>query len=125
MKFKVYKNSFAVYKLNANESIPEWIDTSEFCSITNTEDELSIVCRDKNIESEIKCERDFRLLKIEDILDFSLVGILSKITTILAEANISVFAISTYNTDYILVKNDNLKKVIDLLKENDHIIIEE
>lgn len=124
MNFKVYKSNYVIYKLNANESIPEWIDTSEFCSITNTEDELSIVCRDKGIETDITCEKDFRLLKIDGVLDFSEIGVLSGITTILANAQISVFAVSTYNTDYILVKDKDLHKTINLLKENNHSVSE-
>ena len=123
MKFKLYSEKYAVCRLNCNEKIPTWINTEKFYSITKTEDELSIVCLDENISENIKCERDWRIFKILGPLDFSLVGILSKISTLLAENAISIFAISTYDTDYILVKGKDAEKTVRILTDNGHNVI--
>ena len=91
--------------------------------ISNTEGELSIVSASKTVpQTTLNREDDWRALKIEGVLDFSLVGILTTITSLLAAQKISVFAISTYNTDYILVKADSLSETIDVLKANDYIV---
>ena len=95
LTLKLLKETFAVCRLNKNEVIPDWINTSDFYSITKTEDELSIVCSQESVPKDIKHEDDFKALKIEGPLDFSLIGILSKISTILAKSKISIFAIST------------------------------
>lgn len=120
MKFKLYTEKYAVCRLNYNEKIPTWINTEKFYCITKTDAELSIVCLDENISGNIKYEKDWRILKILGTLDFSLVGILSKISTLLAENDISIFAISTYDTDYILVKEKNIERAVKVLTDNGH-----
>ncbi|MBS6886940.1 ACT domain-containing protein [Clostridium paraputrificum] len=103
--------------------VPLWVDTKNFISITRTEDELSIVCIDKNIPNEIKSEKGWRVLKVEGPLDFSLIGILSEISGILAKEKISIFVVSTFDTDYILVKEENFEKSIKVLSDNNINII--
>ena len=119
MNLKLLENKYKVVKLEPNENIPlEKILKEDIYSITRTAAELSIVARDDvDIKSDIE-EKDWRMIKIDGTLDFSLIGILSKISTILANANISIFAISTYNTDYILLKEDKIKEAIKVLKKN-------
>lgn len=119
MNLKLLENKYKVVKLNPNENIPlEKILKEDIYSITRTDEELSIVAReDVDIKSDIE-EKNWRMIKIDGTLDFSLIGILSKISTILANANISIFAISTYNTDYILLKEDKIKEAIKVLKKN-------
>lgn len=73
----------------------------------------------------MKCEKDWCTLKVEGPLDFSLIGILSSISTILAENKISIFAISTYDTDYILIKEGEINKAIDALSDRGYKIIKE
>lgn len=67
-------------------------------------------------------EKDFVSLKIDGSLDFSLIGIISSLSTILAEHQISVFVVSTYNTDYILLKQSNLEKASNVLASNGHVV---
>ena len=123
LNLKLLKGKYGVCRLQKNDSIPSWAFDGEFYSITKTEDEVSIVCLENNITEETKSEKDWKVLKIEGPLDFSLVGILSKISSILAENNISIFAISTYDTDYILVKGKDIDKSIEvLINENYHVI---
>ena len=118
LTLKLLKGKYGVCRLNKTQSIPEWSKKGEFFSITKTSDELSIVCFEDNIPNDIKCEKNWRVLKIEGPLDFSLIGILASISTILAQKGISIFAISTYDTDYILVKNKDIDNAIDsLIKE--------
>lgn len=122
LTMKLLKEKFGVCKLDKDELIPEWIQNSKFYSVTKTEDELSIVCSQDSIPKEVKCEKDWRILKVEGPLDFSLIGILSSITTILAEKKISIFAISTYDTDYILVKNEEVDNAVNALSDEKYII---
>ena len=123
LTMKLLKEKYGVCRLDKNELIPKWAQNSDFFSITKTCDELSIVCSEDDIPIVIKCEKDWRILKIEGPLDFSLIGILASISTILAQNEISVFAISTYDTDYILVKNKDLSNAIQsLIKERYEVI---
>ena len=117
---KLLKNKYSVCRLNKYDEIPKWIFNEEFFSITKTEDELSIVCLQDKIKDDVLCERNWKVLKIEGPLDFSLIGILSKISTLMANNNISIFAISTYDTDYILIKEELIDKAIQLLTNNNY-----
>ncbi len=123
LTIKLLKEKFGVCRLNAEESIPEWGKKSSFYSITKTVDELSIVCSEDCVPMDIKCEKDWRVLKVQGTLDFSLIGIISSISTILAQEKISIFAISTYDTDYILVKNNDIDKAINALSNEKYEII--
>ena len=123
LTMKLLKETYGVCRLDNNESIPEWVQKSSFFSITRTSDELSIVCSLENIPNGIKFEKEWRILKIEGPLDFSLIGILASISTILAQRGISIFAISTYDTDYILVKNIDIDNAVkSLIKEHYDVI---
>jgi uncharacterized protein len=121
---KLLKERFGVCRLNKAESIPDWAKKSLFYSITKTEDELSIVCLLDSIPHDIKCEKGWRSLKVEGPLDFSLIGILSSISTILARKGISIFAISTFDTDYILVKDKDIASAINALLDEKYEIIQ-
>lgn len=106
----------AVVRLDVSSSIPNWgIEGAEFFSITKTREELSIVCPEEKVPRDAKSEKGWRCFKVEGPLDFGLTGILSSLAQPLAEAKVSIFAISTFDTDYILVKKENLQKAIDIL----------
>ena len=124
LTMKLIKEKYGVCRINPNELIPEWAQNSDFFSITKTCDELSIVCSQDDIPNDIQCEKDWKILKIEGPLDFSLIGILASISTILAQKGISIFAISTYDTDYILVKNKDIDNTIESLVKERYEIIE-
>ena len=123
LTLKLLKDIYGVCRLNKDESIPSWAFDGEFSSITKTDDELSIVCLKDNIPKDTKCELDWKILKILGPLDFSLIGILSKISTLMAENNISIFAVSTYDTDYIMIKENDLKQAVSILENNSYKII--
>lgn len=116
---------YGICRLNSNDLIPEWVYKSSFLSVTRTMDELSIVCNEESIPNNIKCEKEWRVLMVEGPLDFSLIGILASISKILSQNLISVFVISTYDTDYILVKNNAINNAIEALVSEGYRIVEE
>lgn len=122
MILKLLKETYGVCRLSTNEEIPSWALKGDFFSVTKTEDELSIVCLQDNIQDEVRCEKDWRVLKVEGPLDFSLVGILANISKVMADVKVSIFAISTYDTDYILLKDKDLNVAIKALKNNGYIV---
>ena len=123
LTMSLMKDKYAVCRLSKEQRIPAWAYEGEFFSITRTPEELSIVCLQGNVPEGIKCEFEWRMLKIEGPLDFSLIGILSKISSLLAQNSISIFAVSTYDTDYILVKEKDISNAIKVLSEDNYNIV--
>lgn len=118
LSLSVLPETFAVCRLENNAKIPNWANSPVFCSITKTREELSIVCDQSIIPQDtknIKIERDWTAFKVEGPLDFALTGILSSLAKPLAEAAISIFAISTFDTDYILTKSTDTAQAIQVL----------
>jgi hypothetical protein len=118
MTLELLGNEYSVYRFDPDYKIDENILSGEFISVTRTRDELSIVAQQGKFSDFLNSEEGWKILKISGVLDFSLIGIMSKLSTILANENISVFVMSTYNTDYIMVKKDNVKKAIEILEKN-------
>jgi hypothetical protein len=98
-------------------SDPACLDLSkDFYFIGRTDEELSLVCRTSDVPPETASRDDgWRCFRIEGVLDFALIGILSRISSVLAETGIGIFAVSTYNTDYILVKKENMRRAMEAL----------
>ena len=118
-------------KLSYNLTVCKVTDTSTidltlpFYFIGRTGEELSLVCRTEDTPvNTVERDDGWRGFRIEGVLDFSLIGILSKISTILAENQIGIFAVSTYNTDYILVKAENFDRAMDALSVAGYEVIE-
>ncbi len=108
--------TLAVARLAPSSDIPGWALAGEgFYSITKTDDELSVVCLEDQVPQDVKVEKGWRCLKVEGPLDFGLTGILSSLASPLAEAKISIFAISTFDTDYLMIKKENFEKAIAVL----------
>ncbi len=116
MKISLMPGKLGVCRLESDRPFPKWALNNHFFSITVTADETSIVCREELIPDDCQAERGFRAFKVEGPLDFHLTGILSSLINPLAEAAISIFVISTYDTDYILIKEDQINRAADLLK---------
>ncbi len=109
-------DKLGVCRLGSGIPLPGWLfDSSNFYSVTVTADETSIVCREDLIPNEYSSEKNFRALKVKGPLDFSLTGILASLLDPLAAEGIPVFAVSTYDTDYILVKEENMEKAVGAL----------
>ncbi len=120
MELKVLQYSFTVCKVSTNNHIDL---NTEFCFVGKTDDEISLVCKTEDAPTDTT-ERDdgWKGFRIEGVLDFSLIGILSKISSILAENNIGIFAVSTFNTDYIFVKSENFDRALSALKKKGYFV---
>ena|SRR5689334_9854341 len=121
LRLRPMPGTLAICKLEAASPIPDWVVTAGFFSVTRTQDELSFVAPQESVPESVQCERGWRALKIEGTLDFSLVGILVSVCAPLAEAGISVFAISTFDTDYVLVKQTQFEYALNVLGRH-HIV---
>lgn len=106
------------------EAITDIDMTADFLFIGKTDEEISLVCKTIDAPDTV-IERDdgWKGFRIQGVLDFSLIGILSKISGILAENNIGIFAVSTFNTDYILVKAENFERALCALSAEGYIIV--
>ncbi len=123
MTFSLLQGSYAVCRLDSTSEIPDWLKGDAFYSITKTYEELSVVCSEEHIPFDVQSETGWRILKIQAKLDFSLTGILAGISTILADQGISIFALSTYDTDYVLVKEKDLDQAVAALRKSGHTVI--
>ena len=123
MKLEIISHKLTVCKVS---EVSEIDLTADFFFIVKTDEEISLVCRTEDIPSKT-AERDdgWRGFRIQETLDFSLIGILSKISGILAKHRIGIFAVSTYNTDYILVKEENFNKALEALASEGYAIEQE
>lgn len=119
MNLRIHPKIFSICKLPAHEPVPDWLSRQNFSSITRTTDELSIVCEINSVPSAVEKESGWRLISVVENLDFAMTGILSSISTPLAEAKISIFVISTFDTDYFLIKQENLQRAIAVLENAD------
>jgi len=126
MNFIVLENIYSVYRFKNDFVLPEWIYSSDFYSITKTRDELSVVAIQTELNSgDFVCNKDWRIIKIEGPLDFSLVGIIADISEVFKKVNIPIFTLSTYDTDYFLVKQVDLNTGIqELGKKGNTISVE-
>jgi hypothetical protein len=93
-----------------------------FFSITRTADELSVVCPQAVVPEGVECERGWRCLRVAGTVPFSAVGVLAALSAPMADAGISVFALSTFDTDYLLVKAEDLERAVDTLRRRGHSI---
>lgn len=113
MKLKILEHPLSVCKVADMSEIDLKAD---FYFLGKTDEELSLVCRTEDVPAGTTEREDgWRGFRIQGVLDFSLVGILAKLSGILAEHKIGIFAVSTYNTDYILVKEENLNRALEAL----------
>lgn len=105
-------------RLDPRSDIPAWIYKSPFFSISKTPEELSLVCESAAVPGgDLKTEDNWKCLQVLGPLDFSLTGVLSSIARPLADAKISIFALSTFDTDYVMVKQDCLDRAKDALRQ--------
>ena len=120
LTLSLLSDTFAICRLGPEADIPSWALAGDFFSVTRTKEELSLVCLQENVPEGTRCEKGFRCIKVEGPLDFSLTGILSSLTIPLAKAGISVVAISTFDTDYLLVKEEQVDGAVRKLSQAGH-----
>jgi uncharacterized protein len=128
MKLLLYPGRYAACRLNPEDEVPPWA-MGDLLSITRTPRELSILCAERSVplelRTELRAEFGFRALELLGPLDFSAVGVLASLANPLAAAGISILAISTFDTDVILVRESDLDGAADALRAEGFEIIEE
>lgn len=123
MHLTLERQSLSVCRLGADEAVPLWASGPRgFLSLTRTSDELSIVCASERVPATVKQEPGWRAFKLAGPLDFSLTGVLVAILTPLANAQITVFSVSTFDTDYVLVREGSVAKAVQALESAGHTV---
>jgi hypothetical protein len=113
-------NIFAVCRLAGSAAVPSWAMAGDFFSVTRTADELSIVCLQESVPDYVRSEKGWRCLRIAGSIPFSVAGVVATLTAPLAEAGVSVFVVSTFDTDYLLTKEKDWAKALDILRKQGH-----
>jgi hypothetical protein len=111
---------YAICRLAPGEPTPEWVPSAGVVSWTRTSAELSIVCAADAVPRGVVCESPWRVLAVRGPLDLALTGVLASLTSPLATAAVSIFAISTYDTDYVLVRAADVDRAVKALRHAGH-----
>ncbi|MGA2592807.1 MAG: ACT domain-containing protein [Bryobacteraceae bacterium] len=123
LHLRIRKGRFAVCRLAPQETVPSWVSAADsFTSVSRTRDELSIVCAEDAVPPGIQCAKGWRILEVQGPLDFAQTGILASLASPLADAGVSIFAISTYDTDYVLVEEQHLDSAVRALTAAGHTV---
>lgn len=110
LTLSILDGRYSIHRFAPDSPIPASAAQSRFFSISRTDEELSIVCESTIDLKAPQSENDWHIIGVVGPLDFSLTGILAGISAVLADVEVSIFALSTYDTDYILVRDDDLKE---------------
>ena len=122
LALSVLEQLLAIVRLNPTAAVPAWAWSGKVCSVTRTAEELSVVCGEAAVPPHTDAQRGWRALKVHGPLDFSLTGVLAALSAPLAHAGISIFALSTFDTDYVLVRDEDLDRACDALEQAGHIV---
>jgi hypothetical protein len=120
LRLSVLEERLAVCRLDPQAEIPAWATNAPFFSLTRTADELSVVCPERNVPAGVAHEGGWRALKLEGAFDFGLVGLLASVAVPLANSEVGILAIATYDTDYVLVAETQLDLATAALRERGH-----
>ncbi len=120
LRLSVLEKRLAVCRLDPRAEIPAWAAGAPFFSVTRTSDELSIVCPEEHVPPGFTCERGWRALRFDGPFEFGLVGVLASVAVPLAQSEVSILAIATYDTDYVLVEEPQLPLATQVLRERGH-----
>lgn len=114
-------DTLAICRLEADAPVPGWVnDSGGFVTVSRTTEELSITALQRVVPPEVRCERDYRAFRVRGPLPLDLIGILAAIANPLADAGLGIFAISTFDTDYVLVKSGDLAVAVAALEAAGH-----
>jgi uncharacterized protein len=122
LTLKTMPGRLAVSRLAPHSDLPAWAASGTFRSISWTPEELSIVCEESSVPPGVRSERGWRGLMVAGPLDFALTGVLLTIAEPLAQAGISIFAISTFDTDYVLVKDEHFLEAKKILSDGGNVV---
>lgn len=113
---------FAVVRLDPDAEIPAWACAGALSSVTRTERELSVICAESAVPGSVRCEAGFRALRVDGPLPFSAVGVLAALAGPLADAGISILALATHDTDYLLIREVEFHRALATLRDAGHSI---
>jgi hypothetical protein len=119
LRISILPELLAVSRLAADAAVPAWV-RGTFTSVTRTKDELSIICDDAAVPNDVRSERGWRALRVEGPIPFELTGVAAALIAPLAEAQISVFLLATYDTDYLLLKSEVFERAVEILRASGH-----
>lgn len=125
LKLQLLGGEFAVCRLSPEEPVPAWAEAAAFASVTRTKDELSVVCDAALVPPDIRSVRGWRLLKFHGPFPFSATGVLSSVLAPLAHAGIGIIALSTFDTDYVLIKRTQTADACHVLRSAGHEVAED
>lgn len=120
LNISVLPGNFAVCRLGPKDPMPDWVIPGLFVTVTRSADELSIICDEELVPSDVVAIKGWACLKVEGPFDFSEVGVVASISKILAQAKISLLSISTFETDYILLEWNIVEEAVAALREGGH-----
>ena len=120
LKLSPLPETFAICRLPADAMMPRWAGTGLFFSVTRTSDELSVICAEANVPGGVLCNRGWRCWKVDGPLAFNTIGVVASLAQPLAAAGVSIFVVSSYDTDYLLVKRENYEKAVEILRASGH-----
>lgn len=121
MELRVIEQDFSVCKV---KDLSQVNFTDEYCFLGKTDEEISLVCRTDCLpRNTVEREDGWRAFRIQGVLDFALIGILARISALLAEQKIGIFVVSTYNTDYVLTKRENFEQALAALERAGYVIV--
>ena len=121
MQIRTLPDSYAVVRLHPGAELPEWVDQGPFRCVTRTDNEVSVVCRDHDVPDGESVDRGWTVLEVMGPLDFSLSGMVASLVVPLAQADLPIFVISTFESDYVLVRSADLSRVVDALEDAGHV----
>ncbi|SEK56065.1 hypothetical protein SAMN05428989_0350 [Pseudoxanthomonas sp. GM95] len=124
LTLKLLQGQFAVCRLPAGSALPAWFVHGALSHVSWTDEELSIVCDEAHVPEDVQCERGWRSLMLHGPFAFDLTGILAQVLLPLAAANVGIFAVSTFDTDYVMVKQSQLATSLDALRAAGHTVNE-
>ena len=123
LRLSTLEGRLAVCRLGAEAEIPDWATRSSFFSVTRSPDELSVVCPEDAVPDGTKSEGGWRALRLDGTFGFGLVGVLASVATPLADSEVSILAIATHDTDYVLVKDEQLDLATAALRRCGHEVL--
>ena len=123
LKLELLPGRYAVARLGPTEAAPDWATGGAFSCVSRSRQELSVVCEEGRVPAGVQCERGWRALRVAGRLEFDATGVLASMAVPLAEAEVPIFAVSTFDTDYLLVKEADLDRAREVLEAVGHSIV--
>ena len=122
MRLRTLSDIFAILRLDPDDAVPDWVYDSPFWSVTRSDSELSIVCSEEDLPDETRAERGWCALELIGPLDFTLTGVVASLVSPLADDEVPIFVLSTFETDYLLVREADFPRAVASLRAAGHSI---